>query len=74
MDTITTALRAYVDADPRGTLDKLRWEQIPNDFRGLPRLPAPPRRAAAITKALPSTRMTLADWDAWSIRPDEVGW
>lgn len=49
-------------------LEAMLYEQMPNEFRNLPRLPAAEIRRAPITRASGVTRMTPRDWsEIWGI-------
>lgn len=67
MNNIASILQSIVEGHPRSRLADLEWEALPNEFRGLPRLPAITARRAPITRAARATRMSRDDWRAWGV-------
>lgn len=53
-----------LDPDDVVRLNRLEWEMLPNDVRGLPRLPERRRRPSF-------PLITPAQWGAWGVRWDE---
>jgi hypothetical protein len=66
VNNIATILQSIVEGHPRSRLADLEWEQLPNEFRGLPRLPNMARHAP-ITRATPVSPMSPVEWRAWGI-------